>query len=94
MASGDSLSLGLRKARHFPKLLSDMVAVGEQTGQLGRSLQKAAKRYDKELDGKIKRMTALISPVIIIFLAGVVTVVAYSIVTSIFSAVSGIRGGS
>ena len=69
----------------------DIIAIGEQTGQLARSLQKAAARYDKELDTRIKRLTALISPIIIIFLAAVVTVIAYCIVTSIFSAVSGIR---
>jgi len=93
VASGAPLSKALRKSGKFPKLLSDMVTVGEQTGRLGRSLHKAAKRYDKELDVKIKRLTAMISPVIIVFLAVVVTVVAYSIMTSIFSAVSGIRGG-
>lgn len=92
VAAGAPLSKALRKSGKFPKLLSDMVAVGEQTGRLGRSLHKAAKRYDKELDVKIKRLTAMISPVIIVFLAVVVTVVAYSIMTSIFSAVSGIRG--
>jgi general secretion pathway protein F/type IV pilus assembly protein PilC len=93
VAGGDSLSLGLRRSGAFPVLLSDMVAVGEQTGRLGRSLSKAARRYDKELDAKIKRLTAMVTPAVIIFLALVVTVIAYSIVTSIFSAVSGIRRG-
>jgi len=71
--------------------MTDIIAVGEQTGHLAKSLQKAATRYDKELDVRIKRLTALISPMIIIFLAVVVTIIAYCIVTSIFSAVSGIR---
>ena len=71
--------------------MTDIIAVGEQTGHLSRSLEKAAMRYDKELDTRIKRLTALISPAIIIFLAAVVTVIAYCIVSSIFSAVSGIR---
>jgi general secretion pathway protein F/type IV pilus assembly protein PilC len=71
--------------------MTDIIAVGEQTGHLAKSLEKAAVRYDKELDTRIKRLTALISPVIIVFLAAVVTIVAYCIVTSIFSAVSGIR---
>ena len=75
-------------------MLVDMIAVGEQTGQLGKSLEKCAIRYDKELDKRIKRMTALISPVILIFMAVVVGVVAYSIVTAIFQSVSGIRGRS
>jgi type II secretory pathway component PulF len=91
VAAGDSLSTSLRRAGHFQSLMTDIVAVGEQTGHLSKSLNKAATRYDKELDSRIKRLTALISPAIIIFLAVVVTIIAYCIVTSIFSAVSGIR---
>lgn len=93
VSEGATLSNSLRKVGSFPMLLVDMIAVGEQTGQLGRSLEKCALRYDKELDKKIKRMTAMISPVIIIFMAVIVGVVAYSIVTAIFQSVSGIRGG-
>jgi general secretion pathway protein F/type IV pilus assembly protein PilC len=92
VAEGTPLSSALRKVGHFPLLLVDMIAVGEQTGRLGGSLEKSAVRYDKELDKQIKRMTALISPVIIIFMAVLVGVVAYSIVTAIFQSVSGIRG--
>jgi general secretion pathway protein F/type IV pilus assembly protein PilC len=91
VASGDPLSASLRRAGNFQPLMTDIIAIGEQTGNLAKSLLKAANRYDKELDTRIKRLTALISPVIIVFLALVVTVIAYCIVTSIFSAVSGIR---
>jgi type II secretory pathway component PulF len=91
VSSGDALSTALRRAGQFQSLMTDIIAVGEQTGHLAKSLQKAAARYDKELDKRIKRLTALISPAIIIFLAVVVTIIAYCIVTSIFSAVSGIR---
>lgn len=91
VADGAPLSTGLRKAGEFPMMLVDMIAVGEQTGNLGHSLEKCAVRYDKELDKRIKRMTALISPVILIIMAVVVGIVAYSIVTAIFQSVSGIR---
>ncbi|MDB6149575.1 MAG: Type pilus assembly protein PilC [Chthoniobacter sp.] len=91
VSAGEPLSASLRRAGHFQSLMTDIIAVGEQTGHLAKSLEKAGLRYDKELDSRIKRLTALISPVIIVFLAGVVTVIAYCIVTSIFSAVSGIR---
>ncbi len=94
VAEGAALSSGLRKTGEFPMMLVDMIAVGEQTGQLGKSLEKTAFRYDKELDKRIKRMTALISPVILIFMAVIVGVVAFSIVTAIFQSVSGIRGRS
>ena len=94
VSAGDPLSTSLRDVGGFQPLMTDIIAVGEQTGHLSRSLNKAATRYDKELDSRIKRLTALISPAIIIFLAAVVTVIAYCIVSSIFSAVSGIRSKS
>jgi general secretion pathway protein F/type IV pilus assembly protein PilC len=92
VSEGAPLSSALRKVGHFPMLLIDMIAVGEQTGSLGKSLEKCATRYDKELDKKIKRMTAMISPIIIIFMAVIVGIVAYSIVSAIFQSVTGIRG--
>jgi general secretion pathway protein F/type IV pilus assembly protein PilC len=91
VGGGDSLAGAMKRVGGFAPLLVDLLAVGEQTGTLGKSLEKAAGRFDKELDGKIKRLTALISPVIIIFMAVIVTAVAYSIVAAIFQSVSGIR---
>lgn len=91
VAEGGGLSNSLKKVSHFPLMLVDMIAVGEQTGMLGRSLEKAAARYDKELDKRIKRMTALISPVIIAFMAVIVGIVAYSIISAVFQSVNGIK---
>jgi type II secretory pathway component PulF len=91
VSEGASLSSALRKVGGFPSLLTDMIAVGEQTGALGKSLEKSALRYDKELDKRIKRLTTLISPAIMIFMAVIVGLVAYSIVTAIFQTSQGIR---
>jgi general secretion pathway protein F/type IV pilus assembly protein PilC len=91
---GEAFSLALQKTKGFPMLLVDLTAVGEQTGDLGRSLEKAAIRYDKELNGKITRLTSMITPVIIVIMAVLVTLVAYSIVSAIFKSVNGIRSSN
>jgi len=91
LGEGVSLSGALRKVGHLPTLLVDMISMGEQTGRLGYSLEKIALRYDKELDKKIKRLTALVTPVILIIMFVIVGVVAYAIVTSIFQAMTGIK---
>jgi type II secretory pathway component PulF len=91
VSEGSSLSNSLKKVGHFPMMLVDMIAVGEQTGEIGKSLEKTASRYDKELDKRIKRMTALISPVIILVMAVIVGVVAYSIISAVFQSVNGIK---
>jgi len=93
VAEGFSLSRALRQGGGFSDMFLDLVAVGEQTGDLSKALEKAGARFEKEMDRKIQRITALIQPVIIVVIALVVGVVVYSIITSIFDAMSGMRKG-
>ncbi len=91
VGDGASLSMALQKSEAFPPLFLDLVTVGEQTGQLARSLEKASNRFEKEMDVKIRQLIGMIGPAVIIVLAFVVGVVTYSVITSIFEAVQGVR---
>jgi len=91
VSEGGALSQALRKVKGFPALMIDIVFVGEQTGDLAAAFEKIGNRYEKELSKKIERMTELIQPVVIILMALLVGIVAYSIITGIFQAVSGLR---
>jgi len=91
VSEGFSLSRALRQVGGFSDTFLDLVAVGEQTGDLAKALEKAGMRYEKEMDRRIQRITALIQPVIIVIIALVVGAVVYSIITSIFDAMSGMR---
>lgn len=91
VAEGYSLSRALRQVGGFADTFLDLVAVGEQTGELAKALDKAGARYEKEMDRRIQKITALIQPVIIVIIALVVGAVVYSIITSIFDAMSGMR---
>jgi len=91
VAEGASLSQAMRKVGSFPGILTDVVGVGERTGYLGRSLAKAAARYDKELNVRISRLTTLISPIVLIFMAILVGIVAYAIITTLLESATGIR---
>ncbi|TXI83596.1 MAG: type II secretion system F family protein [Cupriavidus sp.] len=82
-----------RAADVFPPDFTDLVGVGEQTGDLPAALAKTAIRFDKTLSVRIQRVTALIQPVVIFFLAVVVGLFAYSILSGIFQAVSGLGPG-
>ncbi len=91
VSEGYSLSRALRQVGGFADTFLDLVAVGEQTGELAKALDKAGARYEKEMDRRIQKITALIQPVIIVVIALVVGAVVYSIITSIFDAMSGMR---
>ena len=93
VGEGGSLSRALQRVGEFPPLFIDMIAVGEQTGDLAQALERIGRRYDKELNVKIQRLTSLVQPVVILIMAGMVGLIAYSIINGIFDAVSGLRPG-
>ena len=93
VGEGGSLSRALQRVGEFPPLFVDMIAVGEQTGDLAQALERIGRRYDKELNISIQRLTSLIQPVVILVMAAMVGLIAYSIINGIFDAISGLRPG-
>jgi type II secretory pathway component PulF len=89
VSEGVSLSRALDRCGLFPPLLLDMVSVGEQTGDLSSALSKAAERFDRELGKKVDRMSAMVQPLIVCLMAGMVGIMAYLMITTIFQTISG-----
>ncbi|MEY2551329.1 MAG: type pilus assembly protein PilC [Verrucomicrobiota bacterium] len=81
---GATLSTALTTQQLFPDLLTDMMAVGEQTGHFAQTMQTIADVYERELDRTVKTISALIPPVIIVLIALVVGFVVYSILSAVF----------
>src|SRR6478672_6052807 len=81
---GATLSTALTKQTLFPDLMTDMMAVGEQTGHFSQTMQTIADVYERELDRTVKTISALIPPVIIVLIAIVVGFVVYSILSAVF----------
>ncbi|MFC5603954.1 type II secretion system F family protein [Sporosarcina koreensis] len=69
----------------FPPLIPHMIAIGEQTGSLDAMLAKVADFYEKEVDGSTDRLKALIEPLMIVLLAGLVGTIVLSILLPMFS---------
>jgi len=78
----------LERSGEFPPLLVDMVAVGEQTGDLSGALNRAATRFRREMDRRIERLTAFVQPAVILLMAAMTGVMAYIMVSAIFQTVS------
>jgi type II secretory pathway component PulF len=81
---GATLSTALTAQKLFPDLLTDMMAVGEQTGHFAQTMQTIADVYERELDRTVQTISALIPPVIIVLIAIVVGFVVYSILSAVF----------
>jgi type IV pilus assembly protein PilC len=73
----------LKRHRYIPDMVTNMVAVGEETGALGAMLEKVSSYYDREVNAAIANLTKIIEPVLLVFMAGVVGFIAVSILDPI-----------
>jgi type IV pilus assembly protein PilC len=88
---GGSLAAPIETNAIFPPMVGHMVAVGEETGQLEHMMSKVADFYEAEVDAKVKALTALLEPVMIVFVGGIVGFIVISMYLPMFSIYEKIR---
>ena len=91
VTDGSTISGPLAEGKVFPELLTDMLAVGEEAGDMSGSLQHIAQRYESDLDRSIKLMTTVLEPMMILGIALGVGFVAMSMLMAVFSLTSGLN---
>jgi type IV pilus assembly protein PilC len=82
---GGSLAGPIEQNPIFPPMVGHMVAVGEETGQLEHMMSKIADFYEAEVDAKVKALTALIEPIMIVFVGGMVGFIVVSMYLPLLS---------
>lgn len=82
---GKPLSAALSKSKHFPPIVYQMLAVGEETGQIDTVLVKVADFYDEEVDTVIDSLSSILEPVMIVILGSIVGLIAASVMGPIAS---------
>ncbi|MFH1646076.1 MAG: type II secretion system F family protein [Chloroflexota bacterium] len=85
MLKGEGLSRPMSKDRLFLPMMVQMVKVGEETGSLDASLNAVAQNYESEASDKTKNLIAMIQPIMTILIAGVVGLIALSMVSAMYS---------
>ena len=84
--SGGTIAHPIEKQRDlFPPMVGHMVSVGEETGQFEQMLTKVADFYEAEVDAKVKALTSLLEPIMIVFVGGIVGFIVISMYLPIFS---------
>jgi type IV pilus assembly protein PilC len=68
IAEGRTMADPLTESGVFPPMVCQMISVGESTGALDAMLEKIADFYDEEVDQAVENMTALIEPIMLVFL--------------------------
>lgn len=84
MLEGQGLAGPIGRTRLFPGTATQMMRVGEDTGSLDTQLEVAAGFYEQELDYKIKRLTTLFEPAVILVMGGLVGFVAVALVSAMY----------
>ncbi|RME76955.1 MAG: type II secretion system protein GspF [Planctomycetota bacterium] len=87
---GTDIATPLRNSGVFPPVVSYMIAVGEQSGQLEAILGRVAEAYDEEIEQTIQKVTSLIEPVIIVSMALVVGFIVLSVLLPMVQSMSSI----
>jgi type IV pilus assembly protein PilC len=77
--AGKQLSDSLSKSPHYPPIVAQMLAIGEETGQIDKILIKVADFYEEEVDTTIESLSSLLEPLMIVILGGMVGLVAASV---------------
>ncbi len=85
ISEGCNLVEPLTETKVFPTMVTQMIGVGEQTGQLDQMLSKIADFYDDEVDAAVAAMTRLIEPIMMVTIGSTVGVVLISMYLPIFS---------
>ncbi|MGB9735028.1 MAG: type II secretion system inner membrane protein GspF [bacterium] len=84
IVEGSSISAPLRASGVFPPMVTRMIAVGEQSGELENMLEKIAVTYEDNVATAVSTLTALLEPVIILIMAGIVLFIILSVLLPIF----------
>jgi type II secretory pathway component PulF len=84
VGQGASFSAGLRSSGVFPPFVSNMAAVGEESGRLDAALGEVAAYYEKSVEQRTRLATSLLEPVLILFVGGIVGFIVAAMLLPIF----------
>jgi general secretion pathway protein F len=87
---GSSLNAAIAEGGLFPDVLTQLVALGEEAGQLASFLLKGAELLEKKTERSLERLVALVEPAMIVGFGGIVAVVALALLQAIY----GVNAGS
>jgi type IV pilus assembly protein PilC len=91
---GETVSAPLKSSGVFPPMVTQMIAVGEQTGALDEMLRKIAIFYEAEVDTAVDTLTSIIEPIMIVVMGGIVGGMVVAMYLPMFKLISVVAGGN
>lgn len=91
ITEGASIAAPLRASGEFPPLVTHMVDVGERSGELEAMLAKVADTYEEQVENAVGRLTALLEPILIMLMVGIVLVIILATLVPLLELTSAIQ---
>jgi len=88
---GESISVPMEQSGIFPPMVTQMIAVGEETGNLDAMLKKISDFYDMEVEATLDSLTSLLEPLLMVFMGGMVGFIVLAMFLPMFSLVGQIE---
>jgi len=93
MRDGGTIAETLRQTGHFPSMVTQLVATGEESGTLPAMLGRAAVYYEQQVDSTVDTLSTLIEPIMIVIMGAIAGGVIFALYLPIFTLGQAIRGG-
>jgi type IV pilus assembly protein PilC len=90
---GDTFAGPLRQSKTVDLIVSSMVSVGEETGDLDKMLMKVADNYDEQVDVLVASLMSLLEPIMILVLGAIVMTIVLAIFLPMIQIITGLSGG-
>jgi len=84
IVEGQSIAAPLARSGVFPPMVTDMIAVGENSGQLEHMLMKVSDAYDSQIETTVSGLTSILEPLLIVFMGGIVLFIVLAVLLPIF----------
>jgi len=91
LTKGKTLGEAFRAEPIFPGVVTSLIAISEQAGQLPSVLETLARFYEEEVNQEVKRLVAILEPLMLLLIGGVVGLIALSIIVPIYQLVGAFR---
>jgi general secretion pathway protein F len=90
---GDSIAAPLKRSGEFPAMVTQMIAIGEKTGEVEEMLENVAVAYETQVDTKVSRLTTLLEPVMIVVLGIIVACIVFAVLLPMLNMNEALRSG-
>ena len=91
IAEGQTIAEPLKESGVFPPMVTQMVAIGESTGQLDNMLSKVADFYDEQVDAAVAALTSVLEPIIVVFMGVIIGGILIAMYLPMFDLISVIK---